>query len=110
MGRLSQAMAGIIILKEFTHTFATAIQCATYLALIAGPRTLWLEQLSIVEMTRSETALNWPTVASTVGDVLFFLFLDQTEPKQCQTVTFLNSSYIRTEMVPKALTLCNTGL
>ena len=42
-------------------------------------------------MTRRDTALNWSTVAFTVGALPSFFFLPHTQPRQCQATTFLNS-------------------
>ena len=75
----------------FVHTWATLIHQQIYFPLVLGPLVLLLEDVRIDEMTRRDTALNWSTVAFTVGALPSFFFLPHTQPRQCQATTFLNS-------------------
>lgn len=72
-------------------TCATFIHRAIYLPLMLGPLLLLSVHVSMEEMTRRDTALNWSTVALTVSALPSFLFLPHTHPRQCQAITLLNS-------------------
>ena len=81
----------LAMLFMFVHTWATLIHQQIYFPLVLGPLVLLLEDVRIDEMTRRDTALNWSTVAFTVGALPSFFFLPHTQPRQCQATTFLNS-------------------
>ena len=85
------APPSLAMLFMFVHTWATLIHQQIYFPLVLGPLVLLLEDVRIDEMTRRDTALNWSTVAFTVGALPSFFFLPHTQPRQCQATTFLNS-------------------
>ena len=79
------------ILTLLSVTCATIIHLAMYFPLMLGPLLLLSVHVSMEEMTRRDTALNWSTVALTVSALPSFLFLPQMHPRQCQAITLLNS-------------------
>lgn len=85
------APPSLAMVLMFVHTWATLIHQQIYFPLVLGPLVLLLEDVRIDEMTRRDTALNWSTVAFTVGALPSFFFLPHTQPRQCQATTFLNS-------------------
>lgn len=81
------------IIRIIILTCATLIHQEICFPLLLAPPLLLVEVVRIDEMTRSETALNWSTVAFTVEALPSFLFLPQIQPRQCQAITFLKSFF-----------------